>query len=290
MVEASIRDISELSAATGATGAARDTRDCPKTLIGGAEVPAQKQGRRRLQQQLQPPGQYFVSGQAGPHAFNLIFSNLFDFALQRGLYYLVPQLGDIAAVLQRYMWLTDLADGLDAPLDNIDDDQLRGLIRRFTDDFCSESQATSSETVLFEYSQPTLTVELVPLDCPIRRSNNTGRNQIIFEECSPAQLLISLTPYTVTGPYYTGAQYTAASCTYEDQYGVDLQETFGGGSIQFNFTGSVEGVDIQPLINQINTDIRGFRGFANVVPPLNNLTDVTLSVGNFASGIFGGRR
>jgi hypothetical protein len=84
MVEASIRDISELSAATGATGAARDTRDCPKTLIGGAEVPAQKQGRRRLQQQLQPPGQYFVSGQAGPHAFNLIFSNLFDFALQRG--------------------------------------------------------------------------------------------------------------------------------------------------------------------------------------------------------------
>jgi hypothetical protein len=51
-----------------------------------------------------------------------------------------------------------------------------------------------------------------------------------------------------------------------------------------------QGVDIQPLINQINTDIRGFRGFANVVPPLNNLTDVTLSVGNFASGIFGGRR
>jgi hypothetical protein len=131
--------------------------------------------------------------------------------LPAGLYYLVPQLGDIAAVLQRYMWLTDLADGLDAPLDNIvnanlfplpqarrgdaiadrahrpphtlayadsrplvcarlcfgaatwekgtavkhdqtltypqDDDQLRGLIRRFTDDFCSESQATSSETV-----------------------------------------------------------------------------------------------------------------------------------------------
>jgi hypothetical protein len=54
--------------------------------------------------------------------------------------------------------------------------------------------------VLFEYSQPTLTVELVPLDCPIRRSNNTGRNQIIFEECSPAQLLISLTPCAQTTP------------------------------------------------------------------------------------------
>ncbi len=35
-----------------------------------------------------------------------------------GLYFLVPQLGDVAAALQRYMFLTDLADGLDAPLDN----------------------------------------------------------------------------------------------------------------------------------------------------------------------------
>ena len=31
----------------------------------------------------------------------------------------MPQLGDIAAVLQRYTWLTDLADGINAPLDNL---------------------------------------------------------------------------------------------------------------------------------------------------------------------------
>jgi len=36
-----------------------------------------------------------------------------------GLYYLAPQLGDVAAVLQRYMWLMDLADGINAPLDNL---------------------------------------------------------------------------------------------------------------------------------------------------------------------------
>jgi len=48
--------------------------------------------------------------------------------------------------------------------------------------------------VLFDYQGPTLTVELVPLSCPVRRSNRTSRNQIVFEECSPAQLVISTTP------------------------------------------------------------------------------------------------
>jgi hypothetical protein len=41
-----------------------------------------------------------------------------------GLFYLVPQLGDVAAVLQRYLWYTDLADGLNAPLDNLVNTQL----------------------------------------------------------------------------------------------------------------------------------------------------------------------
>lgn len=124
-----------------------------------------------------------------------------------GLFYLVPQLGDIIAVLQRYNVIQDLADGLDAPLDNFvnaqlfplpqvrgwargrggsgggegtragrqravharslteertvwgthalapppllpqDDEQLRALLRRFLDDFCSTGAAASSETV-----------------------------------------------------------------------------------------------------------------------------------------------
>ena len=36
----------------------------------------------------------------------------------------MPQLSDAAGALQRYMWLMDLADGLDAPLDNAANAQL----------------------------------------------------------------------------------------------------------------------------------------------------------------------
>ncbi|KAI8463707.1 MAG: hypothetical protein J3K34DRAFT_526792 [Monoraphidium minutum] len=259
-----------------------------------AAAPAAGGGRRRLQQQLPLPSR------DGPIAFNLVFSNLFDFALQRGLYYLVPQLGDVAAVLQRYNFLTDLADGLDAPLDNAvnanlfplpqTDDDVRALLRRFFDDFCSGGAAVSSETVLFEFSAPSLTLDLVPASCPIRRSADTGRNQIIFEECSPAQLVISTTPYTTTGPYYTAAQYSSASCLYEDLLGIDTSLTLGGGSVAFDFGPSVERVDIVPAINQINTDIRGFRGFPDREErPPNTADDVTLSVGDYLSGITGGR-
>jgi hypothetical protein len=48
--------------------------------------------------------------------------------------------------------------------------------------------------VLFDFKGPTLTVELVPLSCPVRRSNATSRNQIAFGDCSPAQLVVSITP------------------------------------------------------------------------------------------------
>jgi hypothetical protein len=52
-----------------------------------------------------------------------------------------------------------------------------------------------------------------------------------------------------------------------------------------------QGVDIQPEISQINTDIRGFRGFPAPPPgPPNSLDDVTLAVGGASSGIAGGRR
>lgn len=219
----------------------------------------------------------------------------------------MPQLGDVAAVLQRYNALADLADGLDAPLDNLintnlfplpqvragsyvlqggcefltricsrprscyacwaspnahccrahpdeqhrrrntqhmqDDEQLRALLLRFTDDYCSPPSATSSETVragcsrplvvcartaaclltetlsaaqnctlrrhthsrthalcphnlsqvLFEFQGPSLSIELLPLSCPVR-SPVTSRSQIIFEECDPSQLVITTTP------------------------------------------------------------------------------------------------
>jgi hypothetical protein len=56
------------------------------------------------------------------------------------------------------------------------------------------TQSCPHTQVLFDFKGPTLTVDLVPASCPVRRSEATSRNEIVFEECSPVELVISTTP------------------------------------------------------------------------------------------------
>jgi len=50
-----------------------------------------------------------------------------------------------------------------------------------------------------------------------------------------------------------------------------------------------QGVDILPSINQVNTDIRGFRGFPPTrQPAANALDDLLFASGNETAGVLGG--
>lgn len=51
----------------------------------------------------------------------------------------------------------------------------------------------------------------------------------------------------------------------------------------------MQGIDITPVLNQINSDIRGFRGFGPLPPPeANSRDDVRFVAGERAAGIAGG--
>jgi hypothetical protein len=47
---------------------------------------------------------------------------------------------------------------------------------------------------LFEFQGPTFSVSLNPVGCPVTKDEETGRNFIAFEECSPATLEIATSP------------------------------------------------------------------------------------------------
>jgi hypothetical protein len=245
-----------------------------------------------------PPPAAAPLGAGAPSAFNLVFTNLFDALLQRGLYFLIPTLGDAAAALQRYNWYTDAADGADAGADNLvnallfplpqSDADARALVDRFLGDFCSPAAAAPGEAVLLEFAGPSLRIELTPASCPIRRANSTRRNYIAFDACEPARVTVSVTPYTVTSAYESAATYRSAACAYEDLLGTDVGLSLGGGSVKYDLVATAERVDIVPTIDQLNLDLV-FRRYGPAPPPANNSEADTIYVeGQHQAGIVAG--
>jgi hypothetical protein len=47
-------------------------------------------------------------------------------------------------------------------------------------------------------------------------------------------------PDTVTGPYFTASEYTAAGCKVDSLYGTDVAATLGGGTLSFDFAATLE--------------------------------------------------
>ena len=74
------------------------------------------------------------------NAFRYVFTNLFDFCIQDGLYRLVPLLGDVETTLAHYNFLRDGGDTLDAWLDNAVNTLLWPLPQTNADFTCSCSR------------------------------------------------------------------------------------------------------------------------------------------------------
>ncbi len=54
--------------------------------------------------------------------------------------------------------------------------------------------------ILGEFTGPTVSIELVPVSCPIYADPETGRSYVSFADCDPAQLVIKPTPRELLGP------------------------------------------------------------------------------------------
>eukprot|EP00879_Flechtneria_rotunda_P000459 GHRR01000560.1.p1 GENE.GHRR01000560.1~~GHRR01000560.1.p1 ORF type:complete len:549 (+),score=163.80 GHRR01000560.1:133-1779(+) len=221
----------------------------------GSNVLASK--KRQLQQQDDgsPLGGY-------ANAIRLIFTNIFDLFRADGLYALTPIIADLRGIFTRYNWIGDLARIIQAPFENIfnanyyplpqSNDDFIALVRRYAEDYCTFEEATNSEQVLGEYTGPTLTFELLPVSCPIYADPATGREYISFADCDPAQLVITVTPLTVTEAYLTAATYTGTECKYTEVFGTDFELNVGNGEQSFTFERSAQGIDIVPTVIQLN--------------------------------------
>jgi hypothetical protein len=90
-----------------------------------------------------------------------------------------------------------------------------------------------SERVLAEFRGPRLQLRLRPLDCPVAKSNETGRREVDVARCSPAQLQITTDPVVVRGAHSTPASYVGAQCRWvaRGQLGARGEEGRGEGGV-----------------------------------------------------------
>jgi len=169
----------------------QDDRDDLRTRTANATAPSERRRRRgrRLQQNatplspiIIPPTTGFTVNQGGlfggySQAFQIIFSNAFDFFLRGGLGFLVPVIGDVLAPLRRYNWVRDLGNAVDAPFDNVINanyvplpqttDDLVALALRVLAPLCAAERATAGNNVLGAVRGAVAEVELVPWSCDV---------------------------------------------------------------------------------------------------------------------------
>lgn len=227
-------------------------------------------------------------------AVRIIFSNIFDFFRANGLYGLTPLLADVRGIFTRYNFINDLANILDAPLENFinanyvplpqSNDDLIAVVRKFAEDYCKFEKATSSETVLGGFEGPSIEYEVKPVSCPIYTNPDNGRNFVSFADCDPATLTIKVNPLTITEAYFTGAEYVGTECKYEEPYGTDLALTIGTGEQSFSFVRSAKGINIIPTVIQLNGKTRYKTSVNGDVVEADS--DLPGSNGKFGNGFF----
>ncbi|GIM13484.1 hypothetical protein Vretimale_16576, partial [Volvox reticuliferus] len=154
----------------------------------------------------------------------------------------------------------DLAILATAPLDNIINsnwlplpqsiNQLRTLLQTALNSYCIPESLRQSQLILGDFQGPTVSLAITPASCPVKVDMKTGRRSIDWENCTPAQLQVAITPATYTGARYTAPVYTGKYCRYTRAFGTDKTYSVGGGSNSYTFRRSARQLDIIPVLNQ----------------------------------------
>ncbi|GLC60990.1 hypothetical protein PLESTB_001703400 [Pleodorina starrii] len=193
------------------------------------------------------------------NAFRLVFGNFFDF-VEGARRFIATLAAEAELLLINVDWIRDLAFLATAPLDNVINsnwlplprsiDQLRTLLQTAINDYCTPESVVPSQLRLGTFTGPTFALELSPASCPVKVDMKTGRRSIDWDKCKPAQLVITITPATYIGKYYTAPVYTGKSCKYSRGFGTDQSYSVGGGTNSYTFRRSARQLDITPVLNQ----------------------------------------
>jgi hypothetical protein len=264
-----------------------------------ASAPSDRRRRRRgLLQNATPvspvitPASLFTVNRGGlfggwAQAFQLLFTNAFDFFLRGGFGFLVPIIGDTLAPLRRFNWVRDLGNAIDAPFDNVinanwfplpqSTDDLVALALRVLAPICAPETASSGSSVLGAFRGAAAEVELVPWSCDVVPNNEEqgeegGRQRIDWASCTPSRLVVRLRPALVSGPYFSSASYTGAACAFSQPFGLGTTFALGLDNAALDLKLSRIGVDVVPSIVQFEASGRFFPWIAAAIA--NNGSDV----------------
>ncbi|GIL57263.1 hypothetical protein Vafri_12511 [Volvox africanus] len=214
---------------------------------------------RRGRSLLQGGGEAGTGSMMYANAFRLVFGNFFDF-VEGARRFIATLAAEANSLLINVDWIRDLAILATAPLDNIINsnwlplpqsiDQLRTLLQTALNGFCTPESLRQSQLILGDFQGPTFSLAITPASCPVKVDMKTGSRSIDWENCSPAQLQLSITPATYTGARYTAPVYTGKYCRYTRAFGTDETYSVGGGSNSYSFRRSARQLDILPVLNQ----------------------------------------
>ncbi|GLI67598.1 hypothetical protein VaNZ11_011840 [Volvox africanus] len=247
---ASSGDFQTATAAPDDLGNGDDNSVSPRSAQGSS---------RRGRSLLQGGGEAGTGSMMYANAFRLVFGNFFDF-VEGARRFIATLAAEANSLLINVDWIRDLAILATAPLDNIINsnwlplpqsiDQLRTLLQTALNGFCTPESLRQSQLILGDFQGPTFSLAIIPASCPIKVDVKTGRRSIDWENCTPAQLQLSITPATYTGARYTAPVYTGKYCRYTRAFGTDETYSVGGGSNSYTFRRSARQLDIIPVLNQ----------------------------------------